>query len=215
MFRPVLVPYRVPLVFVRLALLALLLFAAPAYADSPPPSPDNEGVPVLVGAPAAHLVAFDAGSLEVATAPVVLAPLPNGVDPLDDVGALASLAITAVRTGNWWALAALLLSVMVSLARKFFAKSLPFLASDRGGFLTVVVLSLLGGLATALVGGRAIGPDLLIDCLKVALVAAGGFVGFKKVFLDGAKITEAGNVAAAKPTAGAAGVTGPSKPLGS
>lgn len=202
----------------RLALLALFLFAAPAYADSPPPSPDNEGVPVLVGAPAAHLVAFDAGSLEVATAPTpvpTLAPLPNGVDPMDDFGALASLAITAIRTGNWWALAALLLSVAVSLARKFLGQKIPFLASDRGGFLTVVLLALLGGLATSLLGGRAIGLDLLMDCLKVALVAAGGFVGFKKVFLDGAKITEAGNAAASKPTSGAAGVTGPSKPLGS
>lgn len=201
----------------RLALLALFLFAAPAYADGPPPSPDNEGVPVLVGAPAAHLVAFDAGALEVAPAPapVVLAPLPPGVDPGDDVGAFALLLVQAVRAGNWWALVALILSMTVALARKFLSQKLPFLATDRGGFLTVVALSLFGALASGLLSGTPIGLDLLMDALKIALTAAGGFVGFKKVFLDGDKITEAGNVAAAKPSAGAAGVTGPSKPLGS
>lgn len=194
----------------------VLLFASPAFADGPPPSPDNEGVPVLVGAPAAHLVAFDAGALEVAPAPVVeLAPLPVGIDPGDDLGAFAALLVKAVRTGNWWAVLALALSMTVSLVRKFFGKSLPFLATDKGGFLTVVVLALFGALASGLLSGTPIGLDLVMDAMKVALTAAGGFVGFRKVFLDPAKITEAGDVAAAKPTAGAAGVTGPSKPLGS
>lgn len=200
---------------VHLALLALVLLASPAYADGPPPSPDDVVSPPI-GAPAAHLVAFDAGSLEVAPAPApVLAPLPAGVDPSDDVGAFALLLVQAVRTGNWWALVALILSMTVSLARKFLSQKFPFLATDRGGFLTVVALSLSGALASGLLSGTPIGLDLLMDGLKIALAAAGGFVGFKKVFLDGDKIAEAGNAAAAKPSAGAAGVVGPSKPLGS
>lgn len=201
--------------FAWIVLLLAVLLSPRVFAEGPRIGPDIPEHRVVALAPDAGLVPFDPAALEVADAPVP--DLPKGVDPTDDFGALASLAVTAIRTGNWWALAALALSVVVSLSRKFLSKHIPFLASDRGGFLTVVLLALFGGLATSLIGGRAIGPDLLMDCLKVALTAAGGFVGFKKVFMDGAKIEAAGAVVAtatATASAGAAGVTGPSKPLG-
>lgn len=202
---------------VLLVLLLVLSLPSTALADDPVPRIGSDlpapSVRALDAGPA-HLAAFDAGSLEVVAAPE-LAPLPKGVDPADDLGALALMLVQAVRTGNWWALVALALSMIVSLARKFLSKKLPFLATDRGGFLTVVAISLFGALASGLLSGTPIGPDLFMDALKIALTAAGGFVGFKKVFLDGAKIETVGAVAAAKPTSGAAGVTGPSKPLGS
>ena len=191
-----------PLPFV----LALFLspFAFAAVGDPP------------IGAPVETVRVLDAGPSPLPPAPVVIAPLPVGLDPLDDVGALASLAVTAVRTGNWWALAALALSLVVSFVRKFFGEKLPWLSSGRGGFLTVVLLALFGAVATALLGGRAIGVPLLIDALKVALTAAGGFVGFKKIFLSDTKAEEAVVAAhVASPTKGVGGVVGPSKPLGS
>jgi hypothetical protein len=180
-----------PMFRLAVLILAVLLlpFASPVFADGGPP-------------------------IEAAEAPA-LEPLPPGLDPADDVGAFALLLVQAVRTGNWWALFALALSMTVSLSRRFLAKHVPFLATDRGGFLSVVALALFGALASGLLSGTPIGVDLLMDALKVALTAAGGFVGFRKVFLDEAKIAAAGNAAAALPTAGAAGVVGASKPLGS
>lgn len=190
------------------AMLALLLSvpAGPALADGPPPDTVRIGGDL----PAETVRVLDGG---VAEGPV-LAPLPPGIDPADDVGALAALAIQAIRTGNWWALAALALSIVVSLTRRFLGSKVPWLATDKGGFLAVVLLSFFGAAATALLGGVPIGLPLVIDALKVALTAAGGFVGFKKLFLDGDKVRAAGDAAASAPTGGAEAVVGKSKPLG-
>ena len=172
--------------------LFLLALALPALADVP----DASGVP-------------DAGTERTSA----VAP---SLDPVDDLGALASLTIAAIRTGNWWALAAIALSVVVSITRRFAGDRFPWLATDRGGVVTVAALSLFGALATALLGGVPIGPLLLIDALKVAATSIGGFVGLRKVMLDPRRVEEAASAAsAASKPAGVSGVVGSSKRLGS
>ena len=158
--------------------------------------------------------------------PATIAPDGTVADPTDDLAKLAVMAIDAIRSGNWWLLASLALSVVLACVRKFgpglLASKWPagaaWIKSDVGGAVLVLGLGMVGGVTTALVGGAPIGAALLLDAVKVSLGSAGGFVVVKKLFgFSQDKVAEAGAKAVDQnPPGGVGTVLGDaSKPLGS
>lgn len=101
-------------------------------------------------------------------------------DP-DQTADFVKVLVDAVASKNWPLLAALGVVAAVWAVRKFLAPRVPFLATDRGGAILVLVTSLAGAVATALVGGAAFSLPLLVQALSVALSAAGGFNLVKKL----------------------------------
>lgn len=206
---------------------ALLAVFALAFLFGPDPAPRLPDARIRVSW-VVHPVLAEAPTA--APAPAALAPTiaPDGTvaDPMDDLAKLALTAIDAIRSGNWWLLASLALSVVLACVRKFgpgiLASKWPagaaWIKSDVGGAVLVLGLGMVGGITTALVGGAPIGMALILDAVKVSLGSAGGFVVVKKLFgFSQDKVVEAGAKAAdANPPGGLGTVLGDtSKPLGS
>jgi hypothetical protein len=105
----------------------------------------------------------------------VLAP-----DP-EQTGTFLKLLLDAVSSRNWPLLAALVVVLAVYLVRRFATSRIPWLGTDRGGAVLVLVTSLAGAVATAQAGGAGLSLPLLVEALSVALSAAGGFNLAKKL----------------------------------
>lgn len=93
----------------------------------------------------------------------------------------AKAVFAAAGAGNWSLVVALALMAVVAAARKYGAKYVPFLGTDTGGVLTLLAMSVVCGVANALVAGGAMSWGLLLTALGVAWKAAGGFVLLKKL----------------------------------
>src|SRR5574343_597485 len=102
------------------------------------------------------------------------------VDP-ENFESLLKLALEAVQGRNWVLLAGIALIVAVAVARKLFGSRVPFLQTDAGGAVTVLVLSFLGAGVSALAQGQTLDGQLILEAFKVAFVAAGGFNLVKKL----------------------------------
>lgn len=98
-----------------------------------------------------------------------------------DIEALFKTLWSAVESGNWWAVTAAGLAIAVFWARKALARRWPWIASDRGGVLSLLVGGTLGGVAIALLGGQALGLGVVFAAAKVAFTAAGGFSVLRKL----------------------------------
>ncbi|MFN7131181.1 MAG: hypothetical protein ACK4N5_03810 [Myxococcales bacterium] len=120
--------------------------------------------------------------------------------PESDLTHLAQLALDAVTTGNWWGLAAVALFGAVWALRRFGGAKWPVLTSPRAGAVMVLLLAVLGALATSLLAGQAPSALLLLAALKVALGAAGG----REVLLKLMEPAPAAKAAAAGVAAGEA-----------
>ncbi|HYE99606.1 MAG TPA: hypothetical protein VEJ18_11880 [Planctomycetota bacterium] len=100
----------------------------------------------------------------------------------DDVGEIISKALEAARSGDYRMLAACLLVGIVWAMRKWGSEISPFFATDRGG----AVLALAGGfvlaLASLLISGAPFSVDVLVGGFQTALMAAGGWAVFSKLF---------------------------------
>lgn len=100
-----------------------------------------------------------------------------------DIFVLAKQIFDAVMGGQWTLVAALALMLVVFALRKFGAARLPWLASDAGGAVAVLLTSVLGAVATALTAGEVLSPALLLKALQVGFAAAGGWAVLKKALL--------------------------------
>lgn len=103
-----------------------------------------------------------------------------GTSPSDPGDLLPSM-LNAAKSGQWRLLAGLLLGVLVWATRKWGARLVPWLGTDRGGAVLVLVLGLLGGVATTLAGDQPLSWSLLVDSLSMAFGAAGGYAVTKKL----------------------------------
>ena len=131
----------------------------------------------FLAAATGHLRLSLAASLSM---PVLLLGQAQAPNPEDVGGFVASLA-EAVASKNWALVAALGVVAVVHFVRRFGAGRLPWVATDRGGAALVLVTSVAGAIATALVGGAPFGLALVLQALSVAVSAAGGFSLVKKL----------------------------------
>lgn len=80
---------------------------------------------------------------------------------------------------------ALLVILLVAAAKKYLGDAIPFLHTDAGGSLLVLLGSGATALAAALATpGAAITLALMYTALKVAFVAAGGYAAVKNLLVD-------------------------------
>lgn len=147
---------------VVLALLSVWM-AVPAFAqDAHPQMPD-----------AAAATMPDGGTAVVA--PVITPPSP------DQGEAFLKQIFDAAMKKDYMGLTALVLIAAVWLVRKFGAKKIPFLATDRGGAILVMVASILGALANSLAAGKGYSSDVLLHSVYLGFMAAGGWVWIRKM----------------------------------
>lgn len=137
---------------------------------------------------------------------------PSAVDALnpENIEAFAKIAIEAVASKNYMLLAALGVIAAVYLARKLLGSRFPILKTPRAGAILVLLTSIAGAVATALLAGQSIGLALLLQALAVGLSAAGGFRLVKVLITNEAEVEAA--KAAAKAAGEAAAKSAPSAP---
>lgn len=116
-------------------------------------------------------------------------PADAALDPaVLGVEAFLKLILDAALAGNWAFVGAALLVAAVFLVRKYVAPKVPFLASDLGGGLLVILGSAAGAVAAALQSGGGFTWALAIAALKVSFMAAGGYSLLKKALVPLAKL---------------------------
>jgi hypothetical protein len=111
-------------------------------------------------------------------------PAPPAVaipDPSQDPGGVVASLLAAAKAGQWRLLAGLVLSVLVWAARRWGSGAVPWLKTDRGGAVLVLLLALLGGIGTSLAGSGPFGLSLLVNSLSMAFVSAGGYTVVKRI----------------------------------
>lgn len=106
---------------------------------------------------------------------------PSFADVEKDPGGYAASMLDAAKSGKWRLFAAGLLIALVWAARRWGASVVPWLKTDRGGATLVLVLALLGGVATTLADGADLSFALVVNSLSMAFTAAGGFAVVKKL----------------------------------
>lgn len=154
------------------ALVAALLFTPMAFAE------DDAGV--LDAGLVAEVV--DAGAVDtdagVADAGIKLVDGTN----VDVVG-IVQKAREAGHDKNWSILFIIAASIVVltSAVRKVGGMFIPFLKTDRGGALLVLILGVSGGLVNALAAGATVTLDTVIAGMGVGFMSAGGFTVLKKL----------------------------------
>lgn len=100
---------------------------------------------------------------------------------MDDYQQLAAVIFEAVKSGNWALVACAVLIGLVWLIRKYGSERIPFLQTDAGGALLVLVLGPLGAVMNMLAAGQKFDVALLATGLKMGFVAAGGYATVKKI----------------------------------
>lgn len=114
----------------------------------------------------------------------------GAVEPSADIiGQRADEAFQAVANGDWWILAATLLSIAVFFVRQWGVQFLPekaaaFISSDRGGVVLTIAGAVVGGLLTVAKSHVPFGTLWFSTVFKVALASMGGFVGVKKLIFS-------------------------------
>lgn len=115
---------------------------------------------------------------------IVHAAEPAAAAPADP-GSLLQSMFDAVQGRHWWILASTVVVGVTWLLRTGVArKSTSWLAwfdTDRGGVALTAIVSILGGLATALGAEHAPGGEFLLSCLKIFIGAIGQYVAIKKL----------------------------------
>lgn len=93
----------------------------------------------------------------------------------------AGLVLKAVQDKNWAMLVAVALTGLVWAVRRYGGNTLPWLKTDRGGALLVLLLGIGGGIINALAAGAPLTPQLLLDGARVGLISAGGYAVVRKL----------------------------------
>ena len=130
--------------------------------------------------------AIDAGSgsaiaavgSAVGSGSAVIAPTPPSPDNAE---AFIQTVFDAVMNKNWMWAGALALIAAVWFIRKFGAKKIPFLGTDHGGAVLVMVTSILGAVATTLGAGKSINVGVLRQAVMIGFMGAGGWTWVKKM----------------------------------
>jgi len=148
------------------------------------------GVPRLAFGAEKATITVDAGPIDAAYAPAsstVIAPEAAPVAPPapvlpagDDVVGIIAKVVQSAKEGNWKLVTALLLMLAMAALNRVRGK-VKFLTGDRGGAISVMALSFLGALATALAAEMAFDLKLVWGAFTTALIAAGGYNWFKRV----------------------------------
>ena len=155
----------------RITLLLCLTFAVSALAWTN----DELGLLADGGSPAAAVAAVPYGGALTAPSPV-----------LADPGTFAKIVFTSVKDGNWWAAAAAILVLVVSLLRTYGMKLHEWLPDNKvwdvplkfifdtkpGGWLLNVATAVAGGVGGALVSGSPVNWALVKPILMVAVTGA-------------------------------------------
>jgi hypothetical protein len=103
-------------------------------------------------------------------------------DDIDIVG-IAKKARESGHSKNW-SVMFIIVSVLVVLTwgvRKFGGMFIPFLKTDRGGAITVLVLGFLGGILNVLATRDSLSIDVVIEGFVFSIMSAGGFSVVKKL----------------------------------
>lgn len=106
-------------------------------------------------------------------------------DPNLDLFALlqeAASALFAEGMSNT-ARVAVLLMLLVAVARRYLAPRFPFFKSDIGAVILTLGAGLAGGVANALVAGSAMSWGVVAAAFGLSLKAAGGYTALKKAAL--------------------------------
>lgn len=101
-----------------------------------------------------------------------------------DPGGFLEQAFQATRSGDWTMVTALALIGCVWVARKPWALGkVAFFKTDRGGVAMVLGLSIVGGLANAIIALGKFPTDMLTykAILQTAVTAIGGYVALKRI----------------------------------
>jgi hypothetical protein len=93
----------------------------------------------------------------------------------EDPKALLDLAISLVQGGNFRALAAVIIFIVVKFGGPFLAAKAPFWGTSKGKAVMVILIAVVTGLFQAFLPGQVPGLSILYNALLNALVAAGGF----------------------------------------
>lgn len=104
-------------------------------------------------------------------------------DPLVDLAGFARLLMQAAQDRNWALLISLALIGAVAAVRHLLGQKVPFLKTDLGGTLLVLVMGTAGGVATALLAGTAFSWALIPAAAGVAFTAAGGYTMLRRLVL--------------------------------
>jgi hypothetical protein len=153
---------------VLFAMMALLAVAIPVMANA---DASDGGVAAMAEAP-------DGGVGEAPATAEVGAP--GQLSPDDPVPFLKALA-SGVMGKHWILVAALVLTGLTWVTRRYLAKRIAFFKTDAGGFILAVALGVLGGVGDALSSGAKVTPDLLLLGLEVGVLGAGGWTGVKRL----------------------------------
>lgn len=104
-------------------------------------------------------------------------------DDVNVVG-IAKKLKEAGHTKSWSILFGIMsvIVVLTWLARKVGGSFIPFLKTDRGGALTVLLLGVCGGVVNALAAGDGMSLDGALSGAVMSFMAAGGFNVAKKLF---------------------------------
>ena len=96
-------------------------------------------------------------------------PPPLGLDEV------LGLVATAARDRNWALLASCAVLGTVWCIRRFGAERVPWLATDKGGAATSLLVAWVGGMVSAAAAGQPIDLELTLSALGVALTASGAW----------------------------------------
>ncbi len=115
------------------------------------------------------------------------------MDSTDNIEQVAQIVLNAVQSGNYRALAAGLLVLIIAafrwVAPKLDGRLGALVKSDRGGAALAILAGLGGALTTALLAKQAINVQLLVSGVVTGVLAAGGFNVVKKLFAPSDKQT--------------------------
>lgn len=114
---------------------------------------------------------------------VLVSPALAAAGPPDPVLDLARVIYDGVMSGQYFAAAAGALVLAVSLARRFGAPLVPWLATDAGGAVLSLGGSLGGSLLTAALAGEAVSLGLIWTAAVVAFFASGGYSTVKRLVI--------------------------------
>jgi hypothetical protein len=141
------------------------------------------------GASLADAGPIDAGAVVNVSADAGVTAADVVKDVGDDPAGFAKDTYDAVKSGQWWLLASLIVIALTWAARKWGAKLVPWLKTDRGGTVLAFAVAFLGGLAHAVAAEGSPSWEMLQTSLKVALGAVGGYTGLRKTLFPKDKKT--------------------------
>lgn len=154
-----------------IALLGVLLFAAPAVAEPGDAAPAAEMAPTGVGTSPAPVGDASGWSWEEPA---------RSADELDPGQAVSAL-VKAVQEGTWLPAIAALLVLLVWAVRRWGKEVVPWLGTDRGGVLIVLVTSFMAALVSGLADDVRPGWADIEAALVLAVTAIGGYQGLRRL----------------------------------